>query len=98
MDTAIRTLRLEISKRGRPKGPLCPSSAGSSQRDLNTPTPKELGLASLEGEMLGSQNWKNESKIVVAKRQRKEKAHNNRTNEGLRSGVRTSGETSSPPG
>ena len=54
MDTTIRTLRLETSKRGRPNASLHPSSAGSSQRDLHTPTPKELGLPSLERGMLGS--------------------------------------------
>ena len=53
LDTAIRTLRLETSKRGRPNTPHCPSSAGSSQKDLDTPIPKELGLPSLEGGMLG---------------------------------------------
>ena len=30
------------------------SSAGSSQKDLETPVPKELDLPSLEGGMLGS--------------------------------------------
>ena len=54
MDTAIRTLKLETSKRGRPNAPRHPSSAGSSQRDRDTPIPKELGLPSLEGGMLGS--------------------------------------------
>ena len=54
MGTAIRTLRLETSKRGRPNAPRCPSSAGSSQRDLNTHIPKELGLLSFEEGMLGS--------------------------------------------
>ena len=49
MDTAIRTLRPETSKRGRPNAPRCPSSAGSSQKDLDAPIPKELGLLSLEG-------------------------------------------------
>ena len=53
MDTAIRTLRPETSKRGQPNAPCHPSSAGSSQRDLDVPIPKELGLPSLEGEMLG---------------------------------------------
>ena len=53
MDTAIRTLRLETSKRGRPNTPRHPSSAGSSQKDLDTPIPKELGLPSLEGGLLG---------------------------------------------
>ena len=33
--TAIRTLRLETSKRGRLNAPCYPSSAGSSQRDLD---------------------------------------------------------------
>ena len=51
---AIRTLRLETSKWGRPNDPYCPSSARISQRDLNTPIPKELGLPSLEGGRLGS--------------------------------------------
>ena len=52
MDTAIRTLRPETSKRGRPNAPHCPSSAGSIQRDLDAPIPKEMGLPSLEGGML----------------------------------------------
>ena len=42
MDTAIRTLRLEPSKRGRPNAPGHPSSVGNSQRDLDAPIPKEL--------------------------------------------------------
>ena len=53
LDTAIRTLRIETSKRGRPNTPHRPSSAGSSQKDLDAPIPKELGLPSLEGRMLG---------------------------------------------
>ena len=53
MDMAIRTLRLETSKRGSPNTPRRPSSAGSSQKDLEAPIPKELGLPSLEGGMLG---------------------------------------------
>ena len=54
LDTTLRTLRLETSKRGRPNAPCHPSSAGSSQRDLNIPIPKELGLPSLEAVLLGS--------------------------------------------
>ena len=73
MDTTIRTLKLETSKRERPYVPCCPSSAGSSKRDLDAPIPKELGLPSFEEGILGSQNQKKESKIVVAKRQRKKK-------------------------
>ena len=73
MDNTIRTLRLETSKRGRPNTPRCPTSAGSSQRDLYAPIPKELGLPSLEGGMIGSQNRKKEYKMVVAKRQKREK-------------------------
>ena len=53
MDTAIRTLRLATGKRERPNTPRHPSSAGSSQKDLNAPIPKELGLPCLEGGMLG---------------------------------------------
>ena len=48
MDSIIRTPRLETSKRGRPNAPLHPSSAESSQRDLNAPTLKELSFPSLE--------------------------------------------------
>ena len=49
MDTGIRTQGLRLA-RGGPNAPLHPSSAGSSQRDLNDPTPKELGLPLLRGE------------------------------------------------
>ena len=53
LNTAIRILRIETSKRGRPNTPGHPSSVGSSQKDLDAPIPKELGLPSLEGGMLG---------------------------------------------
>ena len=53
LDTTIRTLRLETSKRGRSNTPRPPSSVGSSQKDLDAPILKELGLPSLEGGMLG---------------------------------------------
>jgi len=53
LDTTIRTLRIETSKRGRPNTPHHPSSARSSQKDLYAHIPKELGLPSLEGGMLG---------------------------------------------
>ena len=52
MDTTIRTLRLETSKRGRPNAPSL--SQFSIQRDLDSTIPKELGLPSLEGAMLDS--------------------------------------------
>ena len=54
MDTTIRTLRPGTSKRVRPKVPCHPSSAGSSQKDLDAPIPKELDLPSFEWEMIGS--------------------------------------------
>ena len=54
MDTTIRMLTLETSKRGRPNTPCHPSSAGRSQKDLAAPIPKELGLPSLKGGVLGS--------------------------------------------
>ena len=54
MDNAIRTLGPETSKRGRPNASSLPSSAGSSQQELDTPLPKESGLPSLEGGTLGS--------------------------------------------
>ena len=50
MDTAVSTLKLETSKRRRPKAPCHPSSAGSSQRGLDTLTSKELGHHLLRGE------------------------------------------------
>ena len=62
MDTTVRTLRLETSKKGRPNAPHHPSSAESRQRDLDAPIPKELG----DGEMLDSYNRKKESKMVAA--------------------------------
>ena len=65
LDTTIRTLRLETSKRGRPNAPSL--SQFSIQRDLDSTIPKELGLPSLEGEILGSQNRKKESRMAVAK-------------------------------
>ena len=53
MDTAIRTLRPETSKRGRPSAPRPPTSAGRSQRDLDAPILKELGPPFLKGGLLG---------------------------------------------
>ena len=58
-----------LAKGGGPNDPRHPSSAGSSQRDLNDPTPKELGLPSLEGGVLGRKNREKESRMAVAKRQ-----------------------------
>ena len=54
----------------------------------------ELGVSCLMI-LLGSYNRKKESKMVVAKRQRREKSSKI---EGPRTGVRTSGITNSPPG
>jgi len=54
MNTTIRIPRLETTKRGRPNAPHHASSAGSSQRDLSAPIPKELGLLSLDRGMLAS--------------------------------------------
>ena len=54
MDTTIRTLSLETSKTGRSNAPHHPSAAESSQRELDIPIPKELGLPFLEGGILGS--------------------------------------------
>ena len=49
-------------------------------------------------DVLVSYNRKKESKMVVAKRQKNGKTSENRTKEGLRTGVRISGKTNSPPG
>ena len=95
----IRTLRLETSKRGRPSAPHCPSSAGSSQRDLDTPIPKEFGLPSLEG-------GGGECQVVRIEKRNPEwwqlkdkgKACEYRTKEGPRTGVRPSGKVNVPPG
>ena len=46
--------------------------------------------------MSGSQNRKEDSKMTVAKRQRKGKAHENGTKENPGNRVRTSGETNTP--
>ena len=51
----------------RPSALHCPSSAESSQRDLDAPIPKELGFPSLEWEMLGSYNRKKESRMGMGK-------------------------------
>ena len=48
METAIRILRLQTSKRGRSSAPRYPNLAGSSQRELDVYIPKEMGLLSLE--------------------------------------------------
>ena len=87
MDTAIRTLRLETSKRGRPNTPRHLHSAGSSQKDLDAPIPKELGLPSLEGGMLGR----------IGKRSPKWRWLN-KNKEGPQTRVKTSGRTNSTPG
>ena len=42
-----------------------------ARKDLDAPIPKELGLPSLEGEMLGSYKRKTESRMAVAKRHRR---------------------------
>ena len=55
-------------------------------------------MAESEEELLDSQNRKEESKIEMTKRQRKEKAHENTTKEHPRTRARTSGEANSPPG
>ena len=94
MDTAIRTLRPETSKRGRPNAPHHPSSAGSSQRGLDAPTSKEPGLPSLEGGMLGSQNRSPKQWLLKDK----EKVCKNETKENPRMGVRISGDKDSSPG
>ena len=54
MDTTMKTLRPETSKRGKPNTPRSPNSAGSIQKDLNAPILKELDFSSLERGMLGS--------------------------------------------
>ena len=51
MLSTIRTLRLEISMRGRPSSLVVPAQREVA-RDLDAPTPKELDVPSLEGGML----------------------------------------------
>ena len=62
-----------------------------------SPCLKKLKSQASEKKVLGCYNRKMVSKMAVAKRQRKEKACENGTEENLRTGVRTSGETKSPP-
>ena len=92
MDTAIRTLRLETSTRGRPNTPRFPSSAGSSQKDLDAPIPKELCLPSLEGGRLGerSPKWR---WLKDKEGESPTKQNRGRSKEGLRTRVRTAGRT-----
>ena len=45
-----------------------------ARKDLDAPIAKELGLPSLEGVMLGSQNNKQESRMAVANSQGREKS------------------------
>ena len=54
MDTAIRTLRLETSKREGPVPLVNPVQQEVAKEYLDVPIPKELGLLSLERGMLGS--------------------------------------------
>ena len=54
MDTTMRTSRPETSKRREAQCHSPSQFAGSSQKDLNSPIPKELGLPSLEKGMLDS--------------------------------------------
>ena len=96
-DSAIRTLRLETSKKGRPNALPRPNTARSSQGYLDGPIPKDLGLPSVEGGILGSQNRKKDSKMLVAKRQRKGKSSENGTKESPWTRVRNSGETNTSP-
>ena len=90
-------LRLESSKRGRPSAPHCPSSAGSSQRDIDIPIPKESGLPSLEGECYIIRKGKRSPEWWWLK-DKKGKSHKNRTKEGPTTTVRISDDTNSPPG
>ena len=62
------------------------------------PESPALQADALPSQPPGKHNKKKESKMVVAKRQRKEKAHEDGTKENLRIGVRNSGKTNSRPG
>ena len=101
MDNTIRTLRLETCKRGRPDDPCCPSSTGSSQRDLNVSIPKELGLPSIEGGMLVVRIGKRRPKWQWLKdkegKQTNKQKHKKGTKENSQTEVRNSGETNTPP-
>ena len=54
MDTTIRILRLETSKRAGPVPLANPVQQEVAKEYLDVPIPKELGLLSLERGMLGS--------------------------------------------
>ena len=70
MDTAIRTLRLETSKMGGGPMPLPILVQQNVARENSTLLyPKNWASHLLRGGMLGSQNRKKESRMVVVKRQ-----------------------------
>ena len=92
MDTSIRTLRLETSKRGRSNAPGRPSLAGSSQTDFDVPIPKELGLPSLKGECqivrIGKRSpkwqWLKEKERKMSTKMKNKKRKSENQNENLR--------------
>ena len=78
--------------------PLAIPAQQEAVRETSTPLlPKNWASYLLMEECWVVRIGKKESKIVVAKRQRKEKAHKNRTKEGPRTRVKTSGEANSSP-
>ena len=87
---------MRLARRGGPIPPRRPSSAGSSQKDLDAP--KELGLPSLEG---GNVMLVEQGKGVQnggGYKTRKGKACENETKEGPRTRVKTSGKPNNTPG
>ena len=94
MDTTMRTLRPETSKRGRPNTPRHPNSAGSSQKDLYAPIPKELASHLLRGECQVVRIVNRSPKWLWLKDKEGKspgKQKKGRSREGPRTGVGTSG-------
>ena len=74
MDTAIRTLKLETTRGGGPMPLTIPVQQEVARKTLTPLFPNNWASHLLGvGGILCRQNRKNESKLAVAKRQRKEK-------------------------
>ena len=68
MDTAVRTLRPETSKRGGPMPLATPVQQEVAKETLTPLFTKNWASHLLRGGMLGSKNREKESKMAVAKR------------------------------
>ena len=75
-----------------------PAQQEVSQKGFYAPVPKELGLPSLEGGNIRQLEQEKGVQNGGGQKTKKGKTCENRTKEGPRTGVRTSGKTNSTPG